>query len=55
MALGQGLRNSIDEDIIIEKSVYVTECGIPELVGVGQEHFHEAALLGTLAAPWRLR
>ena len=44
MALGQGLRDSIDEDIVIEKSVDLPECGIPELVGVGQEHFHEAAL-----------
>jgi len=43
MALGQGLRDSIDEDIVIEKSVDLPEGGIPELVGVGQEHFHEAA------------
>src|SRR2546427_7222813 len=28
----------------IEKSVDLPEGGIPELVGIGQEHFHEAAL-----------
>src|SRR2546426_9194379 len=44
MALGQGLRDAIDEDIVIEKSVDLPERGIPELVSVGQEHFHEAAL-----------
>jgi len=44
MALGQGLRDSIDEDIIIKKSVDLPEGRIPELVRVGQEYFHEAAL-----------
>ena len=44
MALGQGLRHSIDEDIVIKNNVDLPECGIPELVGVRQEHFHEAAL-----------
>ena len=44
MALGQGLRDSIDEDIIIEKSVDLPQCRIPELVSIGQEYFDEAAL-----------
>ena len=44
MALGQGLRDSIDEDIIIKKSVDLPKGRIPELVRVGQEYFHEAAL-----------
>jgi hypothetical protein len=44
MALGQGLGHAIDEDIVIEKGVDLPKGRIPELVGVGQEHFHEAAL-----------
>jgi len=44
MALGQGFHDAIDEDLVIEKSVNLPEGGIPELVGVGQKHFHEAAL-----------
>src|SRR5438128_3812983 len=35
---------TIDEDIVIKNNVDLPECGIPELVGVRQEHFHEAAL-----------
>jgi hypothetical protein len=44
MALGQGLRDAIDESVIVKERVDAAERGIPELVGVGQEHFHEAAL-----------
>jgi hypothetical protein len=44
MALGQGLRDAIDEDLVLEQRVDPSEGGIPEFVGVGQEHFHEAAL-----------
>jgi len=44
MALGQSLRDSINEDVIIEQSVDLPESRIPELVSVGQEYFHEAAL-----------
>jgi hypothetical protein len=44
MALSQRLGHAIHEDIVIEKSVDLAESGIPELVAVGQEHFHEAAL-----------
>jgi hypothetical protein len=44
MAPGQGLRHSIDEHSVIEESIDLPKGRIPELVGVGQEHFHEAAL-----------
>src|SRR6266702_1250310 len=45
MTLRQGLCHAIDEHVIIEHSVDLPEGGIPELVGVRQEHFYEAALL----------
>src|SRR5206468_5685114 len=38
MALGQGLRDAIDEDLVLEQRIDPSEGGIPELVGVGQEH-----------------
>jgi hypothetical protein len=44
MALGQRLGDAVDQDLIIKKRVDASEAGIPELVGVGQEYFHEAAL-----------
>jgi len=44
MALGQRLGDAIDERFVVEQSVDPAEGGIPQLVGVGQEHFHEAAL-----------
>src|SRR5438128_2540809 len=44
MALGQGLHDAIDEDLVFEQRVDPLESGIPELVGVGQEHFYEATL-----------
>ena len=44
MTLGQGLGHAIDEVIVVEQPVDLPERGIPELVGVGQEHFDEAAL-----------
>jgi hypothetical protein len=44
VALGQGLGDAIDEDFVIEKRIDLAESGIAELVAVGQEHFHEAAL-----------
>ncbi len=43
--LPQRLRHAIDEDLVLEQIVDPFQGGIPELVGVGQEHFHEAALL----------
>jgi hypothetical protein len=45
MALAQGLRHPIDQVVIVEELIDPAEGGIPELVGVGQEHFDEAALL----------
>jgi hypothetical protein len=44
MALGQRLRDTIHECVVVEQGVDPAEGGIPELVGVGQEHFHETAL-----------
>ena len=44
MALGQRLRNAIDERLVVEQHVDPAKRGIPELVGIGQEYFHEAAL-----------
>ena len=45
MAPRQGLRHPIDEALVIEQRVDPAERRIPELVGIGQEHFDEAALL----------
>ena len=44
MTPGQRLRHPIDEDLVLEQRVDPSEGGISELVCVGQEHFHEAAL-----------
>jgi hypothetical protein len=41
----QGLSDTIDEDLVVEQKVDLFEGGIPELVRVGEEYFHEAALL----------
>jgi hypothetical protein len=45
MTPGQGLHDPIDETLILEQRVDPAEGGIPELVGVRQEHFDQAALL----------
>jgi hypothetical protein len=44
MALGQRLGDAIDQALVIKQRVDASERGIPELIGVGQEHFHETAL-----------
>jgi hypothetical protein len=44
MALGQRRRDAFDQDLVIQERIDASEGGIPELVGVGQKHFHEAAL-----------
>jgi len=44
MTPGQCRRDTIDESVVVKKCVDTSERGIPELVGVRQEHFHEAAL-----------
>jgi hypothetical protein len=41
----QGFRHSIDQALVIEEGVDPAKGGIPELVGVGHEHFDEAPLL----------
>jgi hypothetical protein len=41
----QGLRHPIDQALVVEERVDPAQGGVPELVGVGQEHFDEAALL----------
>jgi hypothetical protein len=44
MAMRQGLRHAIDEDLVVEQRVDVPKGRIPELIRVGQEDFDEAAL-----------
>jgi len=53
MPLSQGLRHAIDQLVVLEQRVDASQGGIPELVGVGQEDFDEAALL--IRSPGRLR
>ncbi len=44
MALGEGLHDAIDENLVIEHRVALPQGGIPELVGVGLERSHETTL-----------
>ena len=44
MALGQGRRHPINQAFVVEQRIDPPERGIPQLVGVGQEHFDQTAL-----------
>jgi hypothetical protein len=40
----QRLGDAVDESIVVEQRIDLSQDGIPELIAVGQEHFNEAAL-----------
>src|SRR5437773_6760558 len=44
VALRQGLRHAIDEDIVVEQGVDLPKRGVPQFVAIGEEDFDEAAL-----------